>query len=83
MDSDEIRYLLGKCIHLKNYFYGVFVAYNFPKLTKEGFIIINASPAQYEGSHWMVYLDDPPLGMFIWLTRLEPRYKTTKYCIPV
>ena len=56
MDSDEIRYLLGKCIHLKYCFYGVFAADNFPKLTRKGFIIVNASPAQYEGSHWMVIL---------------------------
>ena len=55
MDSDEIRYLVGKCIHLKCYF-GVFAAGNFPKLTREGFIIVNASSAQYEGSHWMVIL---------------------------
>ena len=56
MDSDEIRYLLGKCIHLNYCFYGVFAADNFPKLTREGFIIVNASPPQYEGSHWMVIL---------------------------
>ena len=30
MDSDEIRYMLGKCIHLKYFFYGVFAADNFP-----------------------------------------------------
>ena len=76
MDSDEIRYLLGKCILLKYCFYGIFAADNFPKLTREGFIIVNASPAQYEGSHRMVSLS-------IWLTRLESRYKTTKFCIPV
>ena len=56
MDSDEICYLLGKCIHLKYYFYGVFAADNFPKLTREGFIIVKVSPAQYEGSHWMLIL---------------------------
>ena len=56
MDSDEIRYLLGKCIHLKYRFYRVFAAENFPKLTREGFIIVFASPAHYEGSHWMVIL---------------------------
>ena len=56
MDSDEIRCLLGKCIHLKYCLYGVFAAENFPKLTREGFIIVNASPAQYEGSHLMVNL---------------------------
>ena len=56
MDSDEVRYLLGKCFHLKYYFYGAFASDNFPKLTREGFIIINASPAQYERSHWMVIL---------------------------
>ena len=56
MDSDEIRYLLGKCVPLKYGFYGVFAADNFPKLTREDFIIVNASPAQYEGSHWMVIL---------------------------
>ena len=70
MDSDEIRYLLGKSIHLKYYFYGVFAADNFPKLTRKSFVVVNASPAQYEGSHWMVilfhenkvYLADP-LGL--------------------
>ena len=56
MVSDEIRYLLGKCIHLKHYFYGVFAADNFPKLTRERFIIVNASPSQHAGSHWMVLL---------------------------
>ena len=56
MDSDEIRYFLGKCIHLKHYFYGVFAADNFPKLTREGFIIVNDSPSQHAGSHWMVLL---------------------------
>ena len=56
MDSDEIRYLLGKCIHLKHYFYGVFAADNFPKLTRERFIIVNASPSQHADSHWMVLL---------------------------
>ena len=56
MDSEEIRYLLCKCIHLKYYFYGVFAADNFPKLTREGFIIVNDSPAQYEGSHRIVIL---------------------------
>ena len=72
MDSDEIRYLLGKCIHLKYYFYGVFAAISFPKLTRGGLIIGNASPAQYEGRHWMVisfhenkvYLAEP-LGITI------------------
>ena len=54
MDSDEIRYLTGKCIHLKYYFFGVFAADNFPKLTTEGFNIVIASPAQYKGSRCMV-----------------------------
>ena len=56
MDGDEIRYLSGTCFHSKYYFYEVFAADNFPKLTREGFIIVNTSPAQYEGSHWMVIL---------------------------
>ena len=62
MDSDEIRYLLGKCIHLKYCFYGVFAADIFPKLTREDFIIVNASPAQYEGSHWMIISLDEVIG---------------------
>ena len=70
MDSDEIRYLLGKCIYLKYYFCGVFAADNFPKLTRKGLVVVNASQAQYEESHWMVilfhenkvYLADP-LGL--------------------
>ena len=56
MNSDEIRYLMGKCIHLKYYFYGIFATDNFPKLTRKRFFVVNASPAQYEGSHWMVIL---------------------------
>ena len=56
MDSDEKRYLLGKCIHLNYYFYGVLAADNFPMLTRKGFVVVYASPAQYEGSHWMVIL---------------------------
>ena len=56
MNSYEIRYLMGKCIHLKYYFYGVFAADNFPKLKRKGFCLVNAFPAQYEGSHWMVIL---------------------------
>ena len=56
MNSDEIRSLLGKCIHLKYCFYRVFAVENFPQLTREGVIVVNASPAQYERSHWMVIL---------------------------
>ena len=56
MNSDETRCLLGKCIQLKYSSYGVFAADNFPKLTGEGFIIVNASSRQYERSHWMVIL---------------------------
>ena len=48
-----MRYLLEKCIHLKYYFYGGFAADHFPKLTREGLIIVNASPSQPAGSHWM------------------------------
>ena len=81
MDSDEIRYLMGKYNHLKYYFNGVFAADNFPKLARKGFIVVNASPAQYKGSHWMVNLFHG--NKVIWLTRLESRYKTTKHCIPV
>ena len=55
MDSDEIRYLLEKCIHFR-YYYEVFAADNFPKPTREGFIIVNASPLQPVGSHWMILL---------------------------
>ena len=52
------------------FFYGVFAADNFPKLTRKRFVVVNASPAQYEGSQWMVilfhenkvYLADP-LGL--------------------
>ena len=63
MESDEIRYWLGKCIHLKYYFFGFFAAENFPKLTRKGLIIVNASPSQhskdskeFQGKHWMVLL---------------------------
>ena len=54
--TDEIRYLFGKCIHFKYYFYGNFAGDNFPKQTIEGFIIVNASRSQHAGSHWMVIL---------------------------
>ena len=56
MDSDEIRYLLEKCIQLKYCFYGIFAAENFQMPTRERFFIVNAPPAQYEGSPWMVLL---------------------------
>ena len=56
MDSHEIRYLLRKYIHLKYYCYGVVAADNFPKLTSEGCVIVNASPSEHAGSHWMVLL---------------------------
>ena len=55
MDSDEIRLLLGKCLQLK-VFQVVFAADNIPKLTREGFIIVNASPSHHAGSHWMAHL---------------------------
>ena len=81
MDIDEIHFLTGKYFHLKHYFYGVFAADNFPKLTRKGFVAVNASPAQYEGSRWMVIFFSKT--KFIWLTRLESRYKTTKFCFAV
>ena len=34
----------------------MFAADNFPKLTRKGFIVVNCSPTQYEGSHWVVLL---------------------------
>ena len=76
IDSDEIRYLMGKCIHMKYCFYGIFAADNFPKLTRKGFFVVNASTAQYEGSLWMVILFRENK------VYLESRYKTTKYFIP-
>ena len=56
MGSEEVRYLIGQYIHLKHHFYGVFAADNIAKLTREEFIIENASPSQHEGSHRMVFL---------------------------
>ena len=76
MDSDKIRYLLGKFFHMK-FFYGVFAADNFLKLAIEGFIIVNASPAYYERSNERFFWFTKT--MFIWLIRLEYRYKTIKY----
>ena len=55
MDSDEIRYLSENCIHLKRFLWS-FLADNFPKLTRERFIIVKTSSLRYGGSHLRVLL---------------------------
>ena len=73
MDRDEISNLLGKCIHLNYCFDGFFFAADtFPKLTGEGFIIVNASPSQHAGSHWTALLFHDK--KFSWQIRLESRH---------
>ena len=73
---------IGKCIHLKFYFSGVFAADIFSKLTeKRRFNIVNASPAQYAGSHGMVLLYHENKVYFA--DPLRFRYKTTKHFFAV
>ena len=55
MDEDDINDLIQKCRKLKYKFWGVFAAKNFPqKLHKNSFLIVNASPSNNPGTHWLL-----------------------------
>ena len=55
MDEDDITDLIQKCRKLKYKFRGVFAANNFPqKLRKNSFLIVNASPSNSPGTHWLL-----------------------------
>ena len=55
MDEDDINDLIQKCRKLKYKFRGVFAANNFPqKLRKNSFLIVNASPSNSPGTHWLL-----------------------------
>ena len=55
MDDDDIHALIQKCRKLKYKFRGVFAANNFPhKLHKNRFFIVNVSPSNSPGTHWLL-----------------------------
>ena len=81
MDNDNIRYSLGNFIHLKHYFYGVFATDNFPKLTGERFNIVNASPSQLAGSHWMFLFVSRKQNLF-GKSAWNPHTKLPKIVLP-
>ena len=55
MDEDDINDFIQKCRKLKYKFCGVFAANNFPqKLPKNSFLIVNASPSNSPGTHWLL-----------------------------
>ena len=55
MDEDDINDLIQKCRKLKYKFRGVFAANNFPqKIRKNSFLIVNASPSNSAGLHWLL-----------------------------
>ena len=55
MDEDDINDLTQKCGKLKYKIRGVFAANNFPqKLRKNSFLIVNASPSNSPGTHWLL-----------------------------
>ena len=55
MDEDDISDLIQKCRKLKYKFCGVFAANNFPqKFPKNSFLIVNASPSNNPGTHWLL-----------------------------
>ena len=55
MDEDHINDLIQKCRKLKYKFCGVFAANNFPqKFPKNSFLIVNASPSNNPGTHWLL-----------------------------
>ena len=55
MDEDQIYIRVQKSKHLKFNFRGVYEADNYPlNLPVNSFMIVNASRADYIGSHWVV-----------------------------
>ena len=55
MDEDDINDLIQKCRKLKYKFCGVFAANNFPqKFPRNSFLIVNASPSNNPGTHWLL-----------------------------
>ena len=55
MDEDDINDLIQKCKKLKYKFCGVFAANNFSqKIRKNSFLIVNASPSNSPGLHWLL-----------------------------
>ena len=55
MDEDQIYIHVQKCKHLKYKFRGVYAADNYPlNLPVNNFIIVNASRADYFGTHWVM-----------------------------
>ena len=55
MDELEIMPLVRKCKLLKYRCMGVYAADNFPTLKNNSFQIVNASPANNHGSHWVLF----------------------------
>ena len=55
MDEDVINDLIHKSRKLKYKFRGLFAVNNFPqKLQKNSFLIVNASPSNSPGTHWLL-----------------------------
>ena len=55
MDEDDINDPIQKCRKLKYKFFGVFAANNFPpKFPRNSFLIVNASPSNNPGTHWLL-----------------------------
>ena len=76
MDEDDINDLIQKCRKLKYKFCGVFAANNFPqKLHKNSFLIVNASPSNNPGTHWLLLCNRHNKKLFLrtpWDNRLLP-----------
>jgi hypothetical protein len=55
MDENQLATYALQCVHLKHKFSGVYAANNSPRLQRNNsFQILNASPANTEGSHWVL-----------------------------
>ena len=74
MNEDELNDLIQRCKLLKHKILGVFAANNFTKnLQPNSFIIVNASPYDNAGTHWLLLcvknknlIFAYPLGRPIW-----------------
>ena len=81
MDEEQLFNLINKCKHLKHKFVGVFASDNFPPLmNNSAFIIVNASPGNTIGTHWLLLCNrnntiifGDPLGFS--LTQYQSLYK--------